>query len=120
MIEHELSMDDAILTVSPIKALTSSDFEDLSREVDPFIEEQGPLAGLIIEAETFPGWADFGSLVSHLRFVRDHHRNINKVAGVTDSGFLAILPLVANHFVNAEVKHFEFADKTVALEWIRQ
>lgn len=120
MLKHEILKDEGILIISPVEALTSEDFESLARDVDPYIEQHGPLAGLVIEAESFPGWRNFGALVSHLRFVKDHHRNIKKVAAVTDSSFLSVLPSVANHFVNAEVKHFDFADKEAAMKWIRE
>ena len=120
MLKHETLKDEGILIISPVEALTSEDFESLARDVDPYIEQNGPLAGLVIEAESFPGWRNFGALVSHMRFVKDHHRNIKKVAAVTDSSFLSVLPSVANHFVNAEVKHFDFADKEAAMKWIRE
>jgi hypothetical protein len=120
MMTHELLEDDAILIVSPLEALESQDFDDLARAVDPYIEEHGPLSGLVIETQRFPAWDSFGSLISHLRFVSEHHQKIEKVAAVTDSGFLAILPLVANHFVAAEVRHFDFAEKSAAMQWIRK
>ena len=120
MIEFELLEDEGILHVVPVAALEAKDFAELARTVDPYLEAHGPLNGLIIEAESFPGWANFGSLLSHFRFVKDHHRKIRKVAAVTDSDFLSILPSVAAHFVDAEVRHFPFADKSEAMEWIRQ
>ncbi len=80
MIRHELREDDGILIVSPEASLTSEDFISLARDVDPYIERKGGLAGLLIESESFPGWRDFGALISHLRFVRDHHRKIRRVA----------------------------------------
>jgi SpoIIAA-like len=43
---------------------------------------------------------------------------IEKVATVSDSGFLRILPSVASHFVKAEVRHFDYHDKEKALEWL--
>jgi hypothetical protein len=55
-----------------------------------------------------------------LRFVKNHHQKIRKVAAVTDSGFLAIMPHIANHFVAAEVKHFEYRDKDRALAWLSE
>lgn len=39
----------------------------------------------MIQAGSFPGWESFAALVSHMRFVRDHHRSIGKVAAVSDS-----------------------------------
>jgi hypothetical protein len=75
---------------------------------------------LLIEAESFPGWHDFSALLSHLRFVKEHHQKIRKVAAVTDSGFLTILPKVAGHFLKAEVKHFPYHDKAAALAWLME
>jgi tRNA U38,U39,U40 pseudouridine synthase TruA len=118
MIQHELRHDTGILIVTPQGPLEKSDFEMLAREVDPYIEEKGGLNGLMIQAKSFPGWHDFAALVSHFNFVKDHHQRIAKVAAVTDNGFLAILPSIAKHFVQAEVRHFDYGDKEKALNWL--
>lgn len=119
MIHHELLRDEGILIVTPEGPLESMDFEVLAREVDPYIEEEGKLNGLMIYAESFPGWDNFAALVSHVKFVKHHHQNIRKVAAVTDSGFLSILPRVASHFVHADVRHFGYRDKEGALNWLK-
>jgi hypothetical protein len=120
MIDHELLREAGVLVVSPRGALQAADFENLAREVDPYIAERGSLAGLMICVESFPGWKDFAGLVSHLRFVRDHHRKIHRVAAVTDSGFLSIALRIAQHFVHADVRHFPYADRAQALAWLSE
>ena len=119
MLTHQLRPNDGILIVSPTAPLEAKDFQELASEIDPFIDQQGVLNGLMIEAESFVGWHDFGALLSHLRFVRDHHAKIKKVAAVTDNAFLAILPRVVAHFVNAEVRHFSTTETAAALEWLK-
>jgi len=119
VLKHELNEADGILVVTPTGPLEASDFERLAHAVDPHIEKNRKLRGLMIYTESFPGWSDFAALISHFRFVRDHHEKVTRVAAVTDSGFLSIAPSVASHFVEAEVKHFEFRDKTAALAWLR-
>ena len=119
MIRHELLQDKGILVVSPEAPLAADDFTTLAREVDPYIERKGALAGLLIETATVPGWQDFGALVSHLRFVRDHHRKIRRIAVVSDSAVLTIAPHIMKHFVAAEVKHFSQRDRQTALDWLR-
>ena len=118
----KLNLDEAnrILTVSPEGKLEAEDFAQLAEVVDPFLEEHGPLRGLLIEAEAFPGWQDFAALISHLRFVKAHHTRIDRVAAVTDSGVLSVLPQVASHFVKAEVRHFPYQDRQIALDWLLQ
>ncbi|MDH3514889.1 MAG: STAS/SEC14 domain-containing protein, partial [Gammaproteobacteria bacterium] len=76
------------------------------------------LNGLMIHAKSFPGWHDFAAMVTHFNFVKNHHQRIAKVAAVTDSGFLAILPSIAKHFVHADVCHFDYGDKEKALKWL--
>ena len=119
MLIHELMLDEKILVITPEGSLEAADFERLAKEVDPYIEAKGTLNGLMIYTESFPGWENFAALLSHIKFVKEHHRNIEKVAAVTDSGFLSILPRVASHFVHADVKHFSYQDKKVALDSLK-
>jgi len=119
MIHHELLRDQGILIVTPDGPLQQADFEALAQVVDPFIESEGELHGLLVYTESFPGWADFATLLSHLKFVKDHHQHIAKVAAVTDSGFLSIMPSIVGHFVRAQVRHFDYSDKQSALAWLQ-
>ena len=118
MIQFELLRDQGILILSPDGPLEKGDFERLSQEIDPFIVSNGKLTGLMICAKAFPGWESFGALVSHLRFVKDHHRKIDRIAAVTDSEFLKIMPHIAKHFVSAEIRQFPSDERTQALAWI--
>ena len=118
MIQHELQRDTGILIITPQGPLEQKDFEMLAHEVDPYIEEKGKLNGLMIHAKSFSGWNDFAALVSHFKFVKNHHQHIAKIAAVTDSGFLSILPSIAKHFVRADVRHFDYNDKENALKWL--
>jgi hypothetical protein len=118
MIDFELLRDKGILVITPQGPLEKSDFERLAKAVDPFIAEKGKLAGLMIRMNSFPGWKSFGALVSHLKFVGDHHRKIKRVAAVTDSKLGEIVPGIANHLVAAEIRHFGFDEKDRALAWL--
>ena len=117
MINHTLDTVNSILYVRPVSSLEKSDFSQLAETVDPFIESSGNLKALIIDAPTFPGWHSFGSLAAHIRFVRDHHRHIHKVALVTDSVLGDVAEHLAGHFVAAEIKHFAGADLEAAKQW---
>jgi hypothetical protein len=118
MLQHELLRDRGILILKPEGALTKEDFSALASLVDPYIEQQGELKGILIDAKSFPGWEDFQGLLSHLRFVRDHHRRIRRIAIVSDSKMLAAAPKIASHFVGAKIRSFEAAGRTAALEWL--
>ena len=79
MIQIKLNEDTGIVTVTPSAPLNEQDFTLLANEVDPYIEKEGKLNGLIIRIESFPGWKDFAGLISHLKFVREHHRKSKKL-----------------------------------------
>lgn len=119
MIHYEFLDFDRVLILSPEGAIEADDFQRIAREVDPLIEDGGPLNGVMIRAESFPGWEDFAALSSHLKFVRAHHREIGRVAMVSDSKVLSLAPYLVDHFVAAEVRHFDFNDQQAALDWLR-
>ena len=102
MIKFELLKDAGLLIVEPREALTAEDFQVVGQTVDPYITENGKLTGLLIDAPSFPGWESFGALIEHMKFVRDHHRKIDRVAAVTDSKILTIAPKIAEHFAHPE------------------
>ncbi|BCA56017.1 hypothetical protein W02_31570 [Nitrospira sp. KM1] len=120
MLTYEFLRDEGILLLRPEGALQSEDFASVGRVVDAYIEKNGKLHGILIEAQSFPGWDSFGAFISHMRFVRDHHRVIEKIAAVSDSTVLSIAPQIAKHFIKAEVRHFNAADRTAALTWLKQ
>jgi hypothetical protein len=118
MLKADLVRDGGILILTPEGRLSARDFEALAKLVDPYLEEKGELRGLMVDAPKFPGWEDFAALLSHLRFVRDHHRKLRRIAVVSDSAFLSVAPKVAAHFVSAEVKTFEANARDAALAWL--
>lgn len=118
MIQFDLLHDKGIAVLSPDGPLKKSDFERLAEAIDPYIASNGQLTGLMICAKTFPGWESFGALVSHLRFVKDHHRKVARIAAVTDSELLKIMPHIAKHFVAAEIRQFPSDEKAQALAWL--
>ena len=119
MIKVDLSIDDGVLMIMPEGRLEADDFKELAMVADPYIEEHGKLNGLMIYTESFPGWQDFEALGFPFRFVKDHHRNLAKVALVTNSKIASIAETMANHFVSAEIKHFDFSGKDAALDWFK-
>jgi hypothetical protein len=92
MLKYELLREEGVLIVTPEGPLKSADFEQMAAVVDQYIEEKGKLQGLMIYAQSFPGWADFAALLSHLRFVRGHHRRIERAKTGVRSQFLLIFP----------------------------
>ncbi len=118
MIDYDLDTEHSILEVRPTSALDKDDFVELAKAVDPHIEANGDLAGLILNVSSFPGWDSFGAMVTHFRFVRDHQKHVKKIAVVTDSHLGDVAEHLTSHFVSAEVRHFPAGQVEQARQWI--
>ena len=120
MLKIDIDESNGIAIFSPSAKLTESDFTNAANVVDPYIEKFGELNGLIIATESFPGWKSFSAMLSHLRFVKDHHRKIAFVAIATDSAFRGFAEHAATHFVSAQIKAFSYSELDQAKEWINE
>lgn len=119
MLNINLNLEEGIVLLEPEGALSEEDFTAAARIVDPYIEKAGKLNGVLIHVKSFPGWDSFAALIKHLRFVKDHHQKIACVAFVTDSPIGELAEHVASHFVNAEIRHFDFDELNEANNWIK-
>jgi hypothetical protein len=63
-----------------------------------------------MHVKSFPGWESFSALIAHLKFVKEHPRKISCIAFATDSPVGRFVDKIAGHFVNAEIKNFEFSE----------
>ncbi len=119
MLKHTMIKPEGILILEPDAPLEATDFDDLAHEIDPYIAEHGKLPGLMIHAETFPGWASSDAFLAHMRFVKSHYQDIVRLAVVTDSVLLTEVPKIVSHLVDAQVKTFPASEFEDALQWLK-
>lgn len=119
MIHSELNEAAGVAIVRPeqMHGLSETDFRQLTDLIDNYLKSHHTLCGLIIASQEFPGWEDLMAFISHIKFIRNHHRAIQKVALVSDSRRLSVAPNLINHFVNAKVRNFPFSDIEQAKIW---
>ena len=117
MIEYTLDTENSILFVRPISSLEESDFLELAKVADPYIEETGNLNTLIIDTPKFPGWENFAAAIAHFRFVKDHQKHIKKIALVTDSAIGNVAEHLASHFVSPNIRHFPCRQIEDPIQW---
>ena len=120
MLTFTLDKLNSILILEPHDSLTEKDFVAISDEIDPYIEENGSIKGLIIYVQSFEGWDSFSTLITHMKFVKNHHQNISRLAFVTDSKIAIFAEKIASHFVNPEIKNFDFDELESAKRWVSQ
>jgi len=115
-VSHRLS-GSGVLVVEVHQPLRAQDFDALAATADGWIEGHGDLPGIVIHAREFPGWQNLGGLIRHVRFVRDHHRRVRRVALASDSRLADLAPRLAEHFVQAEIRRFGYDALDDAVAW---
>lgn len=118
MIIIEPLRDKNILIITPHGSLEKADFETIANELELALRSNGKLNGLMINIQSFPGWKNFEALAAHLKFVSGHHRRIERIAVVTSSRLLRIIPAVARLFVHPEIRLFDHKQRAPALSWL--
>jgi hypothetical protein len=114
---HKLLHEVGVLVVEPSQALGPEDFDAIADTVDPWLEREGRLRGIVVHARKFPGWQNIGGFFRHLRFIRDHHRHIGRIAVAVDGVLADAGPGLADYFVEAEIKHFGYDRLDDAIRW---
>ncbi len=116
-VSHRLLADRGTIVVEVARALRAADFDSLSETADCWIRDHGRLTGLVIHAREFPGWENFAGFLRHIRFVREHHRKIDRIALAADTKLASIAPHIAEHFVEAEIRRFDYDELNEAIDW---
>lgn len=116
-ISHRLLPESGVIVVEVKHALSAQDFDALAFTADNWIESHGGLQAIVIHAREFPGWENLGSFIRHIRFIRDHHRNVKRIALAADAKIASIAPKIAEHFIKAEVRRFGYGELDLAVAW---
>jgi hypothetical protein len=116
-VTHRLLPESGVVVVEVTEPLRAQDFDALAATADAWLATHDRLPGVVLHARAFPGWENVGSLLRHVRFVRDHHRTVRRVALAADTRLADLLPRLAEHFVQAELRHFGYDELDDAIAW---
>ena len=116
-ISYRLLPESGVIVVEVKQALRAQDFDSLAFTADAWIEAHGDLQGLVIHAREFPGWENLASFLRHMRFIRDHHRKVKKIALAADTKVASLAPSIAELFIQTEVKSFRYDEVDAAIAW---
>jgi hypothetical protein len=114
LLDRSILENDGIVVMWPDAAPTDEDIDDARAYVDLYLENHASIHGVLIA-----GWEGIAGLIDNVRFVRDYHTKIERVALVTDTYLPPGADAVAKHFVEATIKHFSYADYDKALKWLK-
>jgi hypothetical protein len=118
MLEVHVDPSTRIVLLEPEGPLSPQDFEYLAQRVDPVIKESGDLNGVLVHARQFPGWDSWAAFMAHLRFIKQHHRQVKKVALSTNSPWGRGAAQLASHWLAPQIKIFPYEELAQAERWI--
>ncbi|MGQ9424592.1 SpoIIAA family protein [Gilvimarinus sp. F26214L] len=117
MITVEVDPSIKVALIRPQGLINSNDMETAVGVVEPFLEQEGHLAGMLVEAPQFPGWDSFRKVLPRLTFSGDEHHRIRRVAVATDTALPGAEESLGAHFNHAQVRMFGFAEREAAKRW---
>jgi hypothetical protein len=114
LFDESFLQSDGIVMLRPNSEVTIDDIEDVRFSVDRYLESHDRIHGILVE-----DWEGLTELIGQLRFVRDYHEKIERVALLTDAHLPPGADALATHFVGATVQHFPYSQSGDALKWLR-
>lgn len=111
-----IKVDGNTIAVRPEGRLHPGDFDRIAERIDNLIKQKGKIR-LIIDGRAFHGWSDVKAAEEHFRFIRDHHKKVERVAAVAPYEGIKWLAEITNVFVAADVKMFDLNEIESAREW---
>ncbi|HPE62224.1 MAG TPA: STAS/SEC14 domain-containing protein [Thiolinea sp.] len=98
-------------------ALSEQDFSNATRTLEAYVKTHGKAPSLLLRADSIPHWDSIAALGKHIHLVETFQKQVPKVAIVTDSTLLGMLPNLADFFLQARIRHFSRVNLDQAKAW---
>lgn len=108
-----------IIKLKITEPLKSSDFEAITKHVNPILKEYKK-ARLLIDATVFSGWKNIKACEQHFSFVKAHHMNIERIALIAGYAWQHWVIGAIKIFVHPEIKVFDKDQQEEAKKWVTQ
>lgn len=115
----EVQQDQALFRVAAKGKIQAADFDRLSPLVVTAAREHGHIR-LLFDFAEFGGWADTAAAAAHFRFVKDHHRTVERIAALGKKEWQRWVSSFAGVFFAPEIRFFEPSERSNAEAWLAQ
>ncbi len=108
-----------ILKIIPPKKLKEGDFAAITPQVDEFIKKHKKIR-ILLDASKFDGWSTFGAFKEHIRFVKKHHKKVDRGALIAwRHPWQPWVAYIVRLFLHPELKVFRKGCESEAKKWIK-
>jgi hypothetical protein len=115
-LSHRVVADGRAVLITVLGPITTEDFEALDLTLDHLLGTSS-LEGVVVHVKNGPSWQNLGSFLRHVGFVREHHRQLKRLALVAEGKLAVFMPAIARQLLAAEVHGFSHRDLEVAVQW---
>ena len=98
--------------------IKKEDYETMVPEFEALVQEDGS-ANLLMDMTDFK-WEALDAWGTDMKFGRDYHKKIEKMASVGDKRWEKWMTKIAEPFYAKEAQFFETADSEAAWNWLRE
>ena len=116
MIKTEIVSGNVLKIIVP-KKLKADDFLQVAPQIDSIIGRYGKIR-LFIDGSGFHGWENAAAFEHHAGFIKTHQQKIERIAVIASHDWQHWLIGAVRIFLHPEVKAYDAAQETEALQWI--
>ncbi len=116
MINVEVIAPDALKIVAP-ERLKADDFRELAPRVESIIARYGKIR-LLIDGTRLEGWENIVAFETHAAFVKDHQRQVERIAIIAPHEWQHWLIGAVRVFLHPDVRAFDKGQDGEARRWL--
>jgi hypothetical protein len=119
MIGFDIQDNGHIIRAVPHGKITETDIADrIGPQVDELLRRKGRLNGVLVDARDFEGWADFAAFAAHVKFIRDHHEMVDRIAIVNSGENRDFLTRLFDMVPDISFRFFSEKEENKARRWL--
>jgi hypothetical protein len=104
------------LRIALSEKLTKADFHCLAQQVEPMITQCGQIR-LLIDLSGFNGWESYAAFETRASFIKNHHRNVERIAVIAGHDWQHWVVDMARMFLYPEARAFDKSREDEAQRW---
>ena len=115
------SIDDGnIVHATPHGKISETDIRDTAGpQIDRLLRDKGHLSGVLVDAREFEGWEDFSAFAAHVKFIKDHHDKVDKIAVINGGENHDFLKRIFSLVPHIEFRFFAGDEEQTAEQWLQ-
>jgi len=110
-------LSETIFKLVPSGKIGRENFHQLAMQIDPLIQA-GSKPRLLVDATDFKGWDSLSAFERHIRFVKEHQKQVERIAIVAGHDWQRWVMSAVKMFVHPEVRIYDKFNEAEGRKWL--